>query len=36
VDLAASASCADLRDKLALMCRLAVDGQPAVARDLAP
>jgi len=34
--LVTSSSCADLRGKLALMRRMAVDGEAAVARDLAP
>jgi len=36
MDLAGASSCADLRDKLALMRRIAVDGEADVARDLSP
>lgn len=35
VDIASTSSCADLRAKLALMRRLAVEGEAAVAQDLA-
>ncbi len=35
VDIVSTSSCADLRAKLALMRRLAVEGEAAVAQDLA-